>query len=337
MSKRRDLSIQGKPVRQEGSYFPAMMVLCAVSAIALGAGVILALPDAPDTKSQAASATASAPETTGSTTASVDESLCDKQAWPYVDQRCAQRVDAARGTRQVRIVTDKGNSVTVRTPEPIVEPKSKPAPPAPVVAGVEKPLGPPVAPVAGSPPQIEKVVAAPQQQVASAPQNPAPQAAPKVAPASTVQVTTAPQRSSPAPVAPDAAVAPAAASPAPVAAGVDAFADADFKKFKSARAAEKAAKREARREARRQRAIEEGNADVAEEVAATVNGRGSRRNRNAVSDRARNGVPEEVLQAVEQATASEFRGRRDRQVVTVGSTRNGTRIYMVPSNEAGGW
>ncbi|MEA2984370.1 MAG: hypothetical protein QOD94_624 [Alphaproteobacteria bacterium] len=373
MSKRRDFSVLEKQVHQDRSYFPSMTVLFAVSAIALGAGVMLALPEDTESKSPAAPVAASVPETTGSTAA--DESFCDKQAWPYVDQRCAQRIEAARGTRQVRIVTDKGNSVTVRTPEPIVEPKPTPASQPPVVARVEKPIGPPAAPVAAPPPQVEKVVATPQQQAAPAPQNPAPQAAP----ASTVQVTAVPQRSAPAPQNPppqsspppapatvqasvtpanppvasddggrdtsnpsanirNAAVAPAAASTAPVAAGVDAFADAKAKKTKSARAAEKAAKREAKR----QKAIEEDNGDVAEDVVATVkaapaDGQNSRRTRNAVSDRARGGVPEEVLQAVEQATASESRGRRSRQTETVDSPRSGTRIYVVPSNQIAGW
>jgi hypothetical protein len=195
MSQRRDFSVLGKQVQQNGSYFPSMTVLFAVSAIALGAGVILALPDDPDPKPQAASATPNMPETTGST--EVDESLCDKQAWPYIDQRCAQRVEAARGTREVRIVTDKGNSVTVKSPEPIVEPKPKPAPPAPVTAQADRPIGPPAAPMADSPPQVEKVVAAPQQQQ-PAPQNPAPQAAPAPAPA-TSQAAVAPQQDVPKP------------------------------------------------------------------------------------------------------------------------------------------
>ena len=341
MSKRRDFAALGNPVRQDGSSFPSMTVLFAVSAIALGAGVILALPDDADTNPPATSAsapTASAPESTGSTTASADESLCDKQSWPYIDQRCAQRVEAARGTRQVRIVTDKGNSVTVRSPEPIVEAKPKPTPQAPVGARVEKPLGPPAAPVAGSPPQIEKVVAGPQRS-APAPQNAAPQTVPPSA--STVQTAAAPANP---PVTSDfrargtfdpsanmgnAPVAPAAASTAPAAAGVDAFADANFRKSKSARAEEKAA----RREARRQKAIAEGNGDMPEELV----GQNSRRARHAMSDRGRGGVPEEVLQAIEQAAASESRGRRGRQIVTIGSTRNGNRVYLVPGNEIGGW
>ncbi|HET7679068.1 MAG TPA: hypothetical protein VFK79_02920 [Xanthobacteraceae bacterium] len=391
MSTRRYFPVW-KQTHHGRSYLPSITVLFAVAAIALGAGVILALPDDPDLKPQAASAAASAPETTGSTNTAADESLCDKQAWPYIDQRCAQRVEAARGMREVRIVTDKGNSVTVKSPEPIVEPKRKPAPP-PVVAQAEKPIGPSAAPVAESPPKVEKVVAAPQQQpqpqqpqqpqqplqqqAAPAPQNPAPPAVAKPAPAPNVQVTVTP-RAAPAPQNPapqsapapapaaqasvaandpvarnpsdpsanmrNAPVPPVAASNAPMTAGYDAFAESS-KKSKSERQAERAerraadrAERTARREAKRQKMIEGANGGVPEEVATTVrslrDGQDSRRTRNA--DRARSVVPDEVVEAVEQAAASETRGRRSREVV-VGSPRGGGRVYVVPSDAIGSW
>jgi len=271
----------------------------------------------------------------------------------YIDQRCAQRVEAARGTRQVRVVTDKGNSVTVRTPEPIVESKPKAAPQSPVVATAERPIGPPVAPVADAPPKVEKVVTAPEQQVAPASQTRIPQTAatPPVAPTPTVQAAVAPANppamSDPgARVASDpsvnirfAPVTPAAASTAPVTAGVDAFADGNAKKSKSVRAAEKAA----RREAKRQKALEENNSGVPEEVVATVKaapteGQTNRRTRNIAQERARGSVPEEVLQAVEEAAARESGGRRGRQIVTVDSPRSSdSRGYMVPGNEISGW
>ena len=374
MSRRQDIPVLWKQVPHGTSYIPSMTVLFAVAALALGVGVFLALPEHPETTSQAASAATSVPETT----TAADESLCDKQAWPYIDQRCAQRVEAARGTRQVRVVTDKGNSVTVRTPEPIVEPKPKPAPQSPVVATAERPIGPPAAPVADAPPKVEKVVAAPGQQVAPASQNSPAQAEPKSAPAATVQVTAVPQRSAPAaqnpapqtaaptptvqaavaPANPPAVsdqggrgtsdpsaniriapVSPAAASTAPMTAGVDAFADGNVQKSKSARAAEKAA----RREAKRQKALEENNGGVPEEVVATVkaaptDGQTNRRTRNAAQERARGSVPEEVLQAVEEAAARESGGRRGRQIVTVDSPRSsGSRVYMGPGNEISGW
>lgn len=341
MSRRQDFPVLWKQVPHGTSYIPSMTVLFAVAAIALGVGVFLALPEHPETTSQAASAATPVPETT----TAADESLCDKQAWPYIDQRCAQRVEAARGTRQVRVVTDKGNSVTVRTPEPIVEPKPKPVPQSPVVAKAERPIGPPAAPVADAPPKVEKVVAAPEQQVAPASQNPAPQTATTptvqaaVAPANPPATSNSEARATSDPsanirIAP---VTPAAASTAPMAAGVDAFADGTATKSKSARAAEKAA----RREAKRQKAIEE-NGDVPEEVVATVKsapaeGQTNRRTRSAAQERARSSVPEEVLQAVEEAAARESGGRRSRQIVTVESPRSGSRIYTVPGNEISGW
>ena len=317
MIDRYDPSVLRMQVHHDrSSSIPSMSVLFAVGALALGLGVFLALPEHSDSKPQAASASAGVPETTGSTATAADELLCDKQAWPYIDQRCAQRVEAARGTRQVRIVTDKGNSVTVQTPQPIVEPKPKPAPSTPVVAQTDRPIGPPAAPMADSPPQVEKVAATPQQ---PASQNPAP------APASTTQ----------------AAVAPAAASTAPVTAGYDAFADSPKKSKAAEKAERRAAEKAARREARRQRAPEEDNGNAPEDVVATVksgDGQNSRRTHNAAPDRARNAVPDEVLAEVERATAGELRGRRSREAVTVGSSRGGgTSVYLVPSEQAGGW
>jgi hypothetical protein len=105
----------------------------------------------------------------------------------------------------------------------------------------------------------------------------------------------------------------------------------------------------------RQRMIGEANSGMPEEVAATVrsapadgqdsrrsrDGQDSRRTRNA--DRARGVVPDEVVEAVEQAAASESRanesrGRRGRErEVLVGSPRGGSRIYVVPSDQVGGW
>jgi len=348
MSRRQDFPVLWKQVPHGTSYIPSMTVLFAVAAIALGVGVFLALPEHPETTSQAASAATPVPETT----TAADESLCDKQAWPYIDQRCAQRVEAARGTRQVRVVTDKGNSVTVRTPEPIVEPKPKPAPQSPVVATAERPIGPPAAPVADAPPKVEKVVAAPEQQVAPASQNPAPQTATTptvqaaVAPANPPATSNSEARATSDPsanirIAP---VTPAAASTAPVTAGYDAFADSP-KKSKSAEKAERrAAEKAARREAKRQRALEQDNGNAPEEVAATVktlpgDGQASRRTRNAAPDRSRSTVPDEVLAEVERATAGEQRGRRTREEVTVGSSRggSGTRVYLVPSDQVGSW
>jgi hypothetical protein len=303
----------------------SIKVISAVAVLGLGAGLFFFLPDNSDSEFPIASAAASAPEPASAP----DESLCDKQAWPYVDQRCAKRVEAARGTRQVRIVTDKGHSVTAVTPLPIVEDKPTPAP---AVAKADRPLGPPANPAAAEPaPQPQTVASAPQ----PAPQNSAPKQA--AAPIPMAQVTVTPLRrpaatettgetQNPSANERTAAVAPSAAVTAPPAPGFDAFASLP-RNSRAARAAEKAAKREARREARRQKANEEGvPEDVVEAVKSLpAGGQNGRRAR---------GVPDEVARAVEEATADGRRGRR----VIVGSPNGGQRIYLVPREEAsGGW
>src|SRR3954468_21723330 len=104
MPARRDFSILRKEVHHGHSSIGAVTFLSTAALLGLGAGVFFMLPDDSSNESPVAAAAANAPEPTA------DESFCDKQAWPYVDQRCAKRVEAARGTRQVRIVTDKGHS-----------------------------------------------------------------------------------------------------------------------------------------------------------------------------------------------------------------------------------
>jgi hypothetical protein len=329
MPARRDFTVLRKEIHHGHSSIGALKFLSAAAVIGLGAGVFFMLPDDSSTESPVASAAANAPQTT----AAPDESFCDKQAWPYVDQRCAKRIEAARGTREVRIVTDKGHSVKTVTPLPVVEPK--PAAPTPVVAQADKPIGPAAAPVAAEPSQT--VAAAPEP--APTPQTAAPKAA--TTPAPGVQVTVAPANR---PAATEAmarevsspsgnTVAPSAASNAPAAPGVDAFADAPPKKSKSARAAEKAEKRALtkteKREAKRAKPIDEDNSGVPEDVvtakSAPARGQNSRPGRN--------GVPDDVVAAVEEA-AAEARGRRGRGVVTIRSPGGDQRIYLVPSEGA---
>jgi hypothetical protein len=307
MPARREFSILRKQVHHGHSSIGAVTFLSVAALIGLGAGVFFMLPDLSSNESPVAAATANAPQTT----AAPDESFCDKQAWPYVDQRCAKRVEAARGTRQVRIVTDKGHSVTAVTPLPIVVPKT--APPAPTVAQAERPIGPAAAPVAAEPsPQAQTVAAALQAASAPAPQNPSPKTA--AAPAPAVQVTVAPanrpaatnamgqENPNPPADARNAAIPPKAASTEPMAPGMDAFADAPSKKSKSARAAKKAEKRDAKR----RKTIEDG------------------------------AVPDDVVAAVEEA-AADVRVHRGRGVVTLGSPNGGQRIYLVPREQASGW
>ena len=348
MPTQKPFSTRLSAIHQYRSWLPSLPILSAITIIMVGGGVLLALPDGRTEPATTASA-----ETTASSgsQAAPDVSLCEKQAWPYIDQRCAERVEKARGTRQVRIVTDKGNSVTVMTAQPtveakpksaspIVEAKPKPAPQVTTAANTDRQIGPQVvAPTApGHVPQTEKVAApsqpsplpapaekvavvAPQSQPTLVPQTPAPQAAP--VPAPPVQVAAAPaSESAPAPAQPQ------NASLLPTAQGVDAFDEYRPRKSRNEQRRElreerreaREERREARREARRQM-IEQSRAD---EVA--INGRGMREQ----ARRGRNAVPDEVIAAVEQATAREV--GRSRQVVTMGSS--GERIYLVPRN---GW
>jgi hypothetical protein len=252
MPARRDFSILRNEVHHGHSFIGAVTFLSTAALLGLGAGVFFMLPDDSSNESPVAAAAANAPEPTA------DESFCDKQAWPYVDQRCAKRVEAARGTRQVRIVTDKGHSVKTVTPLPIVEPKPVPVPAAPVVAQAERPIGPAAAPVAAEPsPQAQTVAAAPQ---------PASEPAAQNSSANRPAATNALARDNPNPPADarDAAIPPKAASTEPMAPGMDAFADVPSKK--SARAARKAEKREAKR----RKTIEDRDGAVPKDVVAAV-------------------------------------------------------------------
>lgn len=332
MSKQRYFSVLWNDLHHYGSYISPTMI-GAAALLLIGAGVILALPESTGDQPELASA-ANAPET------ALDESLCAKQAWPYIDQRCAERVEAARGSRQVRIVTDKGTSVNVVTPVPIVEAKPKRSLPTAVVAQTERQIGPPAAPQAAEPaPQTEKIAAASQPE-------PAPRAAP--APAPKVEMAAVPASATPEatnamamepakaskgrsvsvvgstisiePAQTSAAsVKPSPASAAPVAPGVEALDEARPKPAKSARAEraqEREARREAKREARRQRALERDirRGGVPEEVVAAVKAL-PREHSGRVADkrsvrRSRTAVPDEVIAAVEQATRGRDSGRR---------------------------
>lgn len=358
MTAQRDITGQRKDVHQSLSYGGPIKIVSAVALLALGTAVIFALPDGSDNrtdKPQIPSTTAQAPDSA----AAPDESLCDKQAWPYVDQRCVQRVEAARGMRQVRIVTDKGHSVTAMTPEPIVEPKQTPAP-RPAVAQTDKPMGPPAAPMAAASapqtataaaPKVAATPPAPKETTAAAPQSaPAPKVAAAPAPnppaaemppdpastASTGRRETQKRVADrgPADVVPS-IVSPAAASATQPAAGMDAFAETPKKSAREERAEkraiekaerEKAEKREAKR--RKQIEVEGGNSGGPEEVVTAVKSTpaGSRNGGNA-----RRGVPDEVVAAVEEAAAESRRGGRRGGMVTLEapSDSTGRRIYVV--------
>jgi hypothetical protein len=325
MATQLDLPVFWNGIKRYRSYAP---IASAAAILLLGAGVILALPNS-DKRSNSATAiaeqsntTTTAAETAGSANVSqnteADDSACDKQAWPYVDQRCAQRVEKARGTRQVRIVTDKGNSVTVMTPVPVVEAKPKPAP-APVVAQAERTMGPAaVPPVPEGAPPIEQaasasppVKAAPQsgktETVVAAPTPaPAPKSAPVIAEAKpsvaeakpTVQAAVATTDPQPTEAFERNPAQPVAKSAPSQSLGAQAFDQDQTRKSKAERKLEK---RDAKREAKRRKMMDDGNG-VPEEVIATV--KNIKRSRQSAQ-----AVPDDVISAVEEATGGSRRGR----------------------------
>lgn len=309
MTKQRDDSTLWTHLPPSPAFLPALKLLAPVAMLVIGAGVIFALPQGGTEPPQKPAAVASAPQSQPG--AAADDSVCDKQAWPYVDQRCAQQIDAARGTRQVRIVTDKGQSAQTVTPLPIVEAKQPPKP-QPVVATADRPIGPPVvvAPAATEEP-------APQQ-TAAAPSKPDPETTGKVEPAPATKALAS------------ANMPPQEASRAPVATGSEAFDDTRLKSRSARDRAEKRAlDKERKREAKRMRKIEQETGSLPQEVvdAARDEERNADRPRGK-KQRARNGgVPDEVIAAVERAAA------RDR-TVTLDSPR-GRRVIVVPSE--GGW
>jgi hypothetical protein len=274
------------PGLRNRSYVRSPRVLSAAAILVVG-GALLALTDS-SSKSDVAAATVNGPQTTA-------DELCEKQAWPYFDQRCAQRGEETRNTRQVRVVTDKGFSVTMVTPVPTVEAKPNPLPQTPLVTQADRQIGPPAIPAGPeSASQSEKVAVAP----AKAESEPAVQAAL-------------------APAVPTFATEPFERTPAqPAATGSGANDQAHSKKAKAAHVAEK-------REAKRDKPAGDGR--VPPEVVAAVRalppgGETGRRTRKP--------VPNEVVAAVEQATARES-GRR---IAAFWSPRGGERLSVVPGD-----
>jgi hypothetical protein len=359
MSKQRDNSPSGNELHQRFSNAPWGAFAIAGAILVVGGAFVLSLPGESQNPAPAAVTPAKANTEASASTDAASDTLCERQTWPYIDQRCAQRVNTARDTRKVRIVTDKGDSVTAVTPVPIVEPKDKPKPaPQPTVAHNDtRTVGPTAAPGA---PADE----APQEQTAAAPRQPQPPAPPQdnarqAAPAPVPVVATA--TPAPQPAAPPAAtnamaqdnskpanntktasVAPTAASAEPMSPGVDAMDNPPPKKSKAERAAEKTAEKKAKRESKREakRRLKNDNDDADEEIAATrpapLEERGARDERRARTEsnarRGRSAVPDDVLAEVERAT----RGREDggRRRIVVGDPR-GQRVIIVPSE--GGW
>jgi hypothetical protein len=299
-----------------------------VAAIGIGAGVIATLPEQTTHASSLSSSTLSASSVVlpseekpiaaeGTVAADAD---CEKQAWPYINQRCADSAAYQRGTRQVRVVTDRGATMTVTTPIPIVEPKP-PAPPRVAVARTEERIGPEVIP---APP--EQAQEASLQQAVAQSQPPKP-AEPAPHPVPQQQAATAPKPQAPAarPPLPATATQVAAGVPGPGdARDISTLAEAtEIPMSKKAKAAAKAReKREAaraQREARRRNAPAPQDTAVPAEVVAAVEAstRGERARGRKPAERpvtVEQGVPAEVVAAVQAMTAADlgpgYRGQR---------------------------
>lgn len=278
---------------------PKTMGVLAVAALGIGAGVIAALP-APSTDSPSPSTVSSPAEPKQTATT---DSVCEQQAWPYIDQRCAASAAHERGTRQVRVVTDRGAVLTMTTPMPIVEPK-RPAPSRPTaVARTDEKIGPevvaPAAPEQAQEATLQKAVA----------QSQSPKAAKSDPDPLRQQVATAPALSpqSPPPMTQPALAATSAFAKAPAPVTADLVSTApevnEGSISKKAKAAAKAADKQTK-----QRPAAEDAAVPAEVVAAVEASVRRERGRQAPPVPPDRTVPPEVIAAVESATGDATRG-----------------------------
>lgn len=276
MVARHDFPILWKRLHSILAYAPPTKVALALMAAALGAGVLLTLPD-PSSDSPSASQ----PQQDQAAL----NAICEKQAWPYVDRRCADPVPYERGTRQVRVVTERGETLTMATPVPIIEPKRAQPPRPQVVAEAPKKIGPEVIPATPEQEATLQNAVAPSQPAKTAKPDPAPRQA-AIAAAQTFQAPAVGQ-----PVM--AATNAFAKAPAPMT-GETASEIPASKKSKAAAKAEK-------REAKQRTATERQDKAVPAEVVAAVEATARR-------EQSRQEVPPEVIAAVERARANEYGG-----------------------------
>ncbi len=286
MVARHDFPILWKRLHSSFTDMPAP-IIAALAAITVSGGILAAWPD--DTSGRSTSQTQQ--------DQAAINAICEKQAWPYVDRRCADPVPYERGTRQVRVVTERGETLTMATPVPIIEAKRTPPPRPREVAKADTQIGPEVVP------------AAPEQQQEATLQN-------AVAPSQPAKTA----KSDVEPVPPQPAITPAQKfqTPAvgqPAMAATNAFAKApapmtaetasEIPASKKPKAAAKAEKRDAARKAleRQDKAVP---ADVVAAVEAT-----------ARREQSRQEVPPEVIAAVERARANDYGGG------------GGQRIYVI--------
>ncbi len=141
MFSKHDYPILGERLYATLAHPQTPKVIAAFVVAALGAGLVAGWPDP------------SSSQTDNEKQAAASDSACEKQAWPYVDRRCADTPAYERGTRQVRVVNARGEMVTMTTPLPIIEPR-RPAR-SQTVAKADTPIGPEAAPAAPAPAAAE--------------------------------------------------------------------------------------------------------------------------------------------------------------------------------------
>lgn len=142
MFSKHDFLILGERLYPTLAHPQTPKVAAALAVAVLGAGVIVSI----------GSTTSSSAISPAQQKSAAIESVCEKQAWPYVDHRCSDSAAAReRGTRQVRVVNDRGEMATMTMPLPIVEQK-RPTP-TQTVAKADPPIGPVVVPAAPAPEQ----------------------------------------------------------------------------------------------------------------------------------------------------------------------------------------
>jgi hypothetical protein len=126
-------------------------VIATLLVAGLFAGVIISLPEANAPSAPAKVAAAPNPLAEASND-------CEKQAWPYIDQRCAapEAKEAEQSTRQVRVVsTDRNAAPLIVTAAPAPQPQRAAAP---AVAQIQPTPQPVAVPTAAGPAKQNDVV-----------------------------------------------------------------------------------------------------------------------------------------------------------------------------------
>ena len=167
-------------------------------------------PAPPPAPAQAAIATPPASQTADASGLEKELADCEKQTWPYIDRTCAERLQAMKKTRQVRVIGGDPNTTPsvmssatpseTRAPKPAATPAPTTAPPPPTATAAQPAipalaeqlqLSPPPQTTGG--PSVMAAVTAPfPGEMQSANAEPFPPAATASLPANATQETTEP-------------------------------------------------------------------------------------------------------------------------------------------------